>query len=321
VPNETPRKIILDCDPGHDDAIALLVAHGRPEVDLLAVTTVAGNQTLDKVTRNALAVATVGGLRDLPIAAGAVRPLVRAPRVAEAEHGTSGLDGVTLPGPTIPLDSRHAVALIIETVLSRPAGEITLVATAALTNLALAVRLEPRIVERVREVVVMGGAYAGGNLTPAAEFNIAVDPEAAHIVFAERWPVTMVGLDVTHHALATADVVQRIAALDTAPARFVTGLLDFFAAAYRTSQGFPAPPVHDVCAVAYVADPEMLTTVRAPVAVELSGGLTTGMTVADLRRPAPESCLTRVATGLDRDRLWDLVVDSLSRVGEPAAQS
>jgi purine nucleosidase len=318
MPSEPPRRIILDCDPGHDDAIALLVAIGSPAVELLAVTTVAGNHTLDRVTRNALAVATVGGLRNIPIAAGAVGPLVRTPRVAEAEHGTSGLDGVTLPAPTIPLDSRHAVELIIETVMSRPAGEVTLVPTAALTNLALAVRLEPRLVARVREVVVMGGAYAGGNLTPAAEFNIAVDPEAAQIVFAEPWPVTMVGLDVTHHALATLEVVQRVAALDTAPARFVTGLLDFFAAAYRTSQGFPAPPVHDVCAVAYVADPAVLTTVRAPIAVELSGALTTGMTVVDRRRPAPDVCTTSVATGLDPGRLWDLVVDALTRIGDPA---
>jgi purine nucleosidase len=241
MPIEPPRRIILDCDPGHDDAIALLVAAGSPEVELLAVTTVAGNQTLDKVTRNALAVATVGGLRDVPVAAGAARPLVRVPRVAEAEHGASGLDGVSIPDPTVGLDSRHAVALIIETVMGRPPGEVTLVPTAALTNLALAVRLEPRIVERVREVVVMGGAYAGGNLTPAAEYNIAVDPEAAQIVFGERWPVTMVGLDVTHQALATPEVVRRIAALDTGPARFVTGLLDFFAGAYRASQGFPAP--------------------------------------------------------------------------------
>ncbi len=316
----TPRKIILDCDPGHDDAIALLVAHGSPEVELLAVTAVAGNQTLDKVTRNALAVATVGGLRNIPIAVGAVRPLVRVPRVAEAEHGTSGLDGVTLPATTATPDPRHAVELIIETVMSRPAGEVTLVPTAPLTNLALAVRLEPRIVPRVREVVMMGGAYTGGNLTPAAEFNIAVDPEAAQIVFGERWPVTMVGLDVTHHALATPDVVQRIAALETAPARFVTGLLDFFAAAYRTSQGFPAPPVHDVCAVAYVADPAVLTTVRAPIAVELTGGLTTGMTVVDRRRPAPETCITSVATGLDQERLWDLVVDALARIGDRAPQ-
>jgi purine nucleosidase len=315
----TPRRIILDCDPGHDDAIALLVAHGSPQVELLAVTTVAGNQTLDKVTRNAQAVAAVGGIRDVPIAAGAGRPLVRTPRVAEAEHGTSGLDGVVLPPATAPLDPRHAVEVIVETVMSRPAGEVTLVPTAALTNVALAVRLEPRIVERVREVVVMGGAYAGGNLTPAAEFDIAVDPEAAHIVFGERWPVTMVGLDVTHHALATPDVAQRIAAIGTAPARFVTELLTFFAAAYRTSQGFVAPPVHDVCAVAYVADPAVLTTVRAPVGIELSAGLTTGMTVADRRRPAPESCTTSIATGLDPERLWGLVLDALTRVGDPDA--
>jgi purine nucleosidase len=281
MPTDVPRKIILDCDPGHDDAIALLVAHGSPNLELLAVTTVAGNQTLDKVTRNAQAVATVGGLRHIPVAAGTGRPLVRVPRVAEAEHGTSGLDGVALPAATTSLDPRHAVELIIETVMGRPAGEVTLVPTAALTNLALAVRLEPRIVERVREVVVMGGAYAGGNLTPAAEFNIAVDPEAADIVFRERWPVTMVGLDVTHQALASPDLVQRIAAIDTGPARFVTGLLDFFTQAYRLSQGFDAPPVHDVCAVAYVADPAVLTTVRAPVAIELSGALTTGMTVVD----------------------------------------
>jgi purine nucleosidase len=314
------RKIILDCDPGHDDAIALLVAHGSPAVELLAVTTVAGNQTLDKVTRNAGAVATIGGLSGIPIAAGAGRPLVRVPRVAEAVHGTSGLDGVTLPEATSALDRRHAVELIVETVMSRPAGEVTLVPTAPLTNLALAVRLEPRIVDRVREVVLMGGAYVGGNLTPTAEFNIAVDPEAAHIVFGEHWPVTMVGLDVTHHALATADVVQRIAALDTGPARFVTGLLDFFTDSYRTSQGFAAPPVHDVCAVAYVADPAVLTTVRAPVTVELSGGLTTGMTVADRRRTAPDTCTTRVATDLDRDRLWELVIGAMRRLGDPAAQ-
>ncbi|HZA04696.1 MAG TPA: nucleoside hydrolase [Propionibacteriaceae bacterium] len=320
MPNATPRTIILDCDPGHDDAIALLVAYGSPNLELAAVTTVAGNQILDKVTRNAQAVATVGGLRGVPVAAGAGRPLVREPRVAEAEHGASGLDGVTLPAATVPVDPRHAVELIIETVMSRPTGEVTLVPTAALTNLALAVRLEPRIVDRVREVVLMGGAYAGGNLTAAAEFNIAVDPEAAQIVFGERWPVTMVGLDVTHQALATPDVVQRIAAIGTRPARFVTGLLDFFTAAYRTSQGFSAPPVHDVCAVAYVADPAVLTTVRAPVAVELSGGLTTGMTVADRRRPAPEDCSTRIATALDPERLWDLVVDALTRLGDPVPQ-
>ena len=207
--------------------------------------------------------------------------------------------------------------VIIETVMSRPPGEVTVVPTGPLTNLALAARLEPRIVDRVGEVVLMGGAYAGGNLTPVAEYNIAADPEAAAIVFGEPWPVTMVGLDVTHRALATPEVVRRIEAIGTRPARFVTDLLAFYAVAYRASQGFAAPPVHDPCAVAYVADPAVLTTVRAPVEIERQGVLTTGMTVVDRRRPAPADCTTRVATGIDVERFWALVVDALTRVGRP----
>jgi purine nucleosidase len=182
---------------------------------------------------------------------------------------------------------------------------------------ALAARKEPRIVERVAEVVLMGGAYARGNRTAVSEFNIGCDPEAAQIVFREPWPVTMVGLDLTHQALATPEVVARIVELDTAPARFVADLLEFFAGTYRTLQGFAAPPVHDPCAVAFVIDPEVLTTRRAPLDVELHGELTTGMTVADLRGPEPADCHTRVAVTLDHARFWDLVVDALARLGDP----
>ncbi|WIB67173.1 nucleoside hydrolase [Curtobacterium sp. MCBD17_035] len=311
-----PQKIILDCDPGHDDAVAILLAHGNPEIELLAVTTVVGNQTLAKVTRNALAVARIAGITDVPFAAGADRPLVRTIEHAADIHGESGLDGPVLPEPSIELDPRHAVDLIIDTVMAHEPGTITLVPVGGLTNIALAVRKEPRIVERVQRVVLMGGGVHVGNMTPVAEFNIAIDPEAAQIVFTAGWDVVMVGLDLTHQALATPDVVARIAALGTRPARFVDELMGFFADAYRDVQGFDAPPVHDPCAVAHVIDPTIVRAVRMPIAVETTGTLTTGMTVADLRAPAPEDCRTSAALELDRDRFWDLVVDALERIGE-----
>jgi len=310
-----PRKIVLDCDPGHDDAIALLLAHGSPEIELLAVTTVFGNQTVEKTTRNALAVARVAGITDVPFAQGAHRPLVRPVQTAANIHGDTGLDGPALPEPTLALDPRHAVDLIIDTVLAHPPGTVTLVPTAALTNLALAVRKEPRIVPLVREVVLMGGGVGTGNWNAVAEFNIAIDPEAAHIVFGEDWPVVMVGLDLTHQALATPEVTARIARIGTGPARFAGELLAFFGKTYLAEQGFPHPPVHDPCAVAYVIDPTVMTTRKAPVTVELTGTHTLGMTVADLRAPAPPECRTSVAVDLDREKFWALVVDALERIG------
>lgn len=316
-----PKKIIMDCDPGHDDAIAILLAHGSPEIELLAVTTVVGNQTLDKVTRNALAVATIAGITGVPFAAGCPRPLVGEVEIAAGVHGDSGLDGPVLPEPTVPLDPRHGVQLIIDTIMREEPGTVTVVPTAGLTNIAMAARLEPRIVERVREVVLMGGAYGGGNWSAAAEFNIIIDPEAAHIVFGERWPITMVGLDLTHQALATPDVVARIAAIGTRPAAFVVDLLAFFRQAYQVEQGFEHPPVHDPCAVARVIDPAVMTTRLAPVAIELAGSHTRGMTVVDLRWPVPAGCTTQVAVQLDRQRFWDLLVDALERIGDPAPTS
>src|SRR5688572_590694 len=187
-----PTPILLDCDPGHDDAIALLLAHGNPDIELLGVTTVMGNQTLEKVTRNALSVARVAGITGIPFAAGCARPLVRELETAPSIHGESGLDGPVLPEPTLELDPRHAVDLIIDTIMEREPGTVTLVPTGALTNIALAARKEPRIVERVKEVVLMGGGYSTGNWSAVAEFNIVIDPEAAHIVFNAGWPLTMV---------------------------------------------------------------------------------------------------------------------------------
>lgn len=310
------RKIILDCDPGHDDAVALLLAHANPQIELLAVTTVGGNQTLEKVTRNALAVAAVAEIEDVPFAAGCDRPLVRPVEVAPDIHGESGLDGVELPEPTITLDERHAVDLIVDVVMAHEPGTVTLVPTGPLTNIALAVRKEPRIVERVREVVLMGGGVHEGNWSAVAEFNIIIDPEAADIVFSAGWPVTMVGLDVTHQALATDEVASRIEAVGGPVADFVLGLFAFFREAYRDAQGFEFPPVHDPCTVAYVIDPEVMTTVKAPVSVELTGTHTLGMTVADLRQAAPQDCPTQVGLGLDIEKFWNLVVDAVQVVTE-----
>ena len=273
-------KIILDCDPGHDDAIAMLLAWGNPKIDLVAVTTVAGNQTVDKVTHNALAVARVGNMQGVTFAKGSRRPIVRP----ETENA--------------------------------PSMTITLVPTGALTNIALTARLEPRIVERVKEVVLIGGGYHTGNWSAVAEFNIKIDPEAAFVVFNEKRPVTMVGLDLTHQALATPEVVAKIKALGTKPAQFVCDLLDFFGKTYKKEQGFDYPPVHDPCAVAYVIDPTVMTTKKVPVTVELTGTYTLGMTVADFRQTEYPNCHTQVAVKLDHTKFWNLIIDALKNIGE-----
>lgn len=267
------------------------------------------------MTRNALAVAEMAKIRGIPFAAGSSRPLVREVEIAPDIHGDSGLDGPQLPEPSLTLENCHAVELIIKLIMSHPPKTITLVPTGALTNIALAARLEPRIVERVKEVVLMGGGYHVGNWSPVAEFNIKIDPEAAHIVFNEKWPLTMVGLDLTHQALATTDIVANIADVGTPCAKFVVELLDFFGKMYKQAQGFDAPPVHDPCAVAYVIDPSVMTTQRVPVDIELTGTLTLGMTVADFRHPAPEDCHTQVAVKLDHAKFWQLVVDALKNIG------
>ena len=330
------RKIILDCDPGHDDAVAILLAAGNPDIELLGLTTVGGNHTIDHVTRNAQQVLTVAGLRDVPVYRGVTRPLLNDVVTAEDIHGNTGMEthGFDLPEPAVEVEEIGAVQWIVDTLMREEPGTVTLVPTGPLTNIALAARLEPRIVSRVREVVLMGGAYGAGNFSPSAEFNIAVDPEAAAIVFGEDWPVVMVGLDLTHQALATPAVQERFRDLGTPSGDFLAALVDAFRSNYKDAQGFDNPPVHDPCAVAYVIDPTVVETVSVPVSVELAGTLTRGRTVADLRAfgaalasgvpgggAAPEAsaadaaCTTSVATRLDVDRFWDLVVDAVERLG------
>lgn len=315
------RRIILDCDPGHDDAIAILLALGCPDIELVAITTVAGNQTLEKTTLNARRVCTVAGAYDVPIYAGCWRPLA-GPQVTAAEvHGASGLDGPTFGEPAVPVRQEPAVDYLVRTLMAE-GEDITLVPTGPLTNVATALRREPKIAERTREVVLMGGAYTRGNRTPAAEFNIFADPEAAATVFGAGWPLTMIGLELTHQAIATSEVTERIRALDTDVSRMVTALLDFYGASYRRS-GIPGagdgPPVHDPCAVARVARPGLMVAEDAFVAVETRGEWTAGMTVTDFRGILGRPPNAKVATTLDAGAFWDLVLDALRAVGAPSA--
>ena len=311
------KKIILDCDPGHDDAVAILLALGNPEIEIARITTVGGNQSLEKVTYNARAMLEAAHAQDIPVYAGSDRPIVREQEVAESIHGETGLDGVELPVPTRPLEDEHAVNFIVKTIMESEPGTITLVPTGPLTNIALALRMEPRIAERVSEVVLMGGGFHEGNWSAVAEFNIIVDPEAAHIVFNAPWKLTMVGLDLTHQALCTPEVQQRIEEIGTPLAAIVSGLMDFFRKTYKDNQDFVDPPVHDPCTVAYLIDPSVVQTRRCPLDVELHGELTLGMTVADLRGPEPseEECHTQVATKLDFDKFWNLVIQAIENIG------
>lgn len=311
-------KIILDCDPGYDDAVALLLAAGDPRIELLAVTTVAGNQSIEKVTGNARRILRAVGREDIPVAAGAIRPLVRGGAAFCPEiHGESGLDGTTLPEAVTPVDARAAAQLIVDTIMREPAGTVMLVPTGPLTNIALAARLEPRIVERVKEVVLMGGGCKIGNVKPFAEFNVEFDPEAAYVVFNEAWKVTMVGLDLTYQARADEAVRARARAIATKPGQLLADILDAFARNYKKKSHFDAPPVHDPCAVAAVIDRSVVKCVPVPIDVELRGALTYGMTVADFRRPAPEGCRTFAAVELDQPRFWDMVIEAVERIGDP----
>jgi purine nucleosidase len=304
------EPIILDCDPGHEDAMAILLARGCPDIDLLAITTVAGNQTLDKTTLNARRVCTAARITDVPIYAGCDRPLVRPQIIAAEVHGESGLDGPAFGEPTVPVADEHAVDFLVRTLMASD-GDITLVPVGPLTNIAMALRREPRIARRVRGVVLMGGAYTRGNRTPAAEFNILADPEAAAIVFEAGWPLTMVGLDLTHQARATQQVLDDIAAIGTPLSATVVELMQFFGGTYRATRGFEAPPVHDPCAVARVARPELVTVQDAFVAVETRGQWTSGMTVTDFRLQLGHEANARVATHLDADGFWALMLDAL----------
>ncbi|HEY1592623.1 MAG TPA: nucleoside hydrolase [Solirubrobacteraceae bacterium] len=301
--------IILDCDPGHDDAIALLLALASPEVRLLGVTTVSGNQTLDKTTANAIRVLDHVGRRDVAVAAGAGRPLVRERHAAPEVHGETGLDGPDLPPPSREPEPAHAIDWIAQT-LEASATPITLVPVGPLTNIALFLARYPELRAKVERVVLMGGAVGEGNVTPAAEFNIWADPEAAHVVFTSGLDLTMVGLDVTHKALLTPVHTATLAEAGKA-GKLVADLFNFFSRFHAREYGWDAAPVHDAVAVAHVIDPTLLETVHRGVVVDTGGELPRGRTHVDLRgRTWKPNC--HVAIDIDAERFLALLVERIS---------
>jgi inosine-uridine nucleoside N-ribohydrolase len=303
-------KIILDCDPGHDDAIALLLALASPEVELLAVTTVHGNQTLAKTTTNALKLLEFVGRTDIPIAAGADRPIRREPFVAAYVHGESGMDGPTLPSPTKSPVEQHAVDFIAETVLGS-AEPVTLVPTGPLTNIGLFLTNHPEAAAQVARIVLMGGAIGEGNVTPAAEFNIWCDPEAADRVFSSGLDVTMIGLDVTHKALVGPAHTEQLRGSGRVGA-MVAELLDFYGRFHRETYGWDGSPIHDAVAVAHAFRPGLVETRRTGVRVDCDGELGRGRTNVDLYGRMGWEPNAEVGVDIDADGFIGLLLERIA---------
>ena len=307
-----PKPVILDVDPGHDDAVAIMMACGSPGLDLLAVTTVAGNATLPKTTRNALRVLSLIGRTGVPVAAGASGPLERELRTAEDIHGESGMDGPEIPEATFEPDERGAVELMVDT-LGGASEPVALIPVGPLTNIAALLRRHLELKGKISRVSLMGGSIGLGNTTPAAEFNIYVDPEAAREVFESGLPITMSGLDVTHRAGVGRAERDRLRGLGGI-GEVVAGFLDFFASTYERSFGFDAPPLHDPVAVAAILEPGVLKTRPMNVQIECESDLTRGETVCDLHGVTGRPPNADVGVELDREAFFDLLHDSLGHL-------
>jgi purine nucleosidase len=311
-----PRKIIIDTDPGQDDAVAILLALASPEdVTVLGITAVAGNVPLDLTQKNARIICELAQKTDVPVFAGAKRPLERPLVTAEHVHGKTGLDGPQLPDPTMALQDQHAVDFIIQTLRAEPSGTITLCPLGPLTNIAAAFNQAPDIIERVQEVVLMGGAYFEvGNITPTAEFNIYVDPEAAVIVLKSGADITMIPLDVTHKALVTKNRNDRFRALETPVGVAVAEMTDFFERFDREKYGSDGAPLHDPTVIAYLINPKLFTGRYVNVEVETKSELTLGMTVADWWRVSNREPNAMFIGDLDADGFFDLLTERLGRL-------
>lgn len=311
----TPRPVVIDCDPGQDDALMLMLALASPELDILGITAVAGNVPLALTQRNARLICELAGRPEARVHAGCERPMVRELVTAEYVHGKSGIDGIDIREPALPLQREHAVAFLVDTLDAAAAGSITLVATGPLTNLATAFVERPAIVGKIAEIVLMGGGFReGGNVTPAAEFNIHVDPDAAHIVFECGRPITVMSLDVTHQAMTTPARLRRIAAIGTPVAAAAHAMLEFYDRHDIEKYGSDGGPLHDPCTIAFLLRPELFAGKPVHVAVETRSELTMGATVVDYWGVTGKAPNATWIHSLDADGFYDLLIERLARL-------
>ncbi|KVK44855.1 nucleoside hydrolase [Agrobacterium deltaense] len=310
------RKIIIDTDPGQDDAAAIMLAFASPEeIDILGLCAVAGNVPLKLTSRNIRIISELCGRTDIPVYEGAEKPLVRKPITAEHVHGSTGLDGPVLDEPTMEAQKQHAVDFIIETLMREPAGTVRLCTLGALTNVALALLKAPEIADRVKELVMMGGGFfEGGNITPAAEFNIYVDPQAADIVFRSGMPIVMMPLDVTHQLLTTKARVSRIRDIGTRPAIAMAEMLEFFERFDIEKYGSDGGPLHDPTVIAYLVKPELFQGRECNVEIEVHSELTMGMTVVDWWNVTERPANARVMRNVDADGFFELLTERFARL-------
>lgn len=310
-----PRKIIIDTDPGQDDAVAILLALASPELDVLAITAVAGNVPLSLTQKNARKICELAGRTDIPVYAGADRPITRSLVTAEHVHGRTGLDGPDLPEPSMPLQEKHAVDYLVETIMNEPDSAVTLCVLGPLTNIALAMIREPALSGRISEIVLMGGGYfEQGNVTPSAEFNIYVDPQAADVVFRSGVPIVMMPLDVTHKALTTNARVAAIRELGTPVAVATAELLDFFDRYDEEKYGTDGGPLHDPCVIAYLLKPDLFSGRQCNVEIETASELTMGATVVDWWGITDRPKNALVMRDIDADGFFALLTERLARL-------
>jgi len=303
------RKIILDCDPGHDDAIALMLAGYHKDIEVSGVSVVSGNQTLEKTGLNTLNLVQYLGL-DIPVSLGSKRPIIKEEEVCEVIHGESGLDGVDFPPLRKTFDKRHAIDLIKDLTLNTK-DKVTIVTTGPMTNLGLAIRVYPEILENIEEIVLMGGSYTNGNVSPAAEFNIFTDPEAAHICFNSGVKVTMIGLDITRKVLVLPEIVERMDKINNHASKLFVDLMKVFNENQKKVFGFPGGPLHDPVTIAYLIEPSLLTIKHMHCSIDISHGPSYGRTNCDVFDYQHNAFNTYVATDINVNKFWKIIEDTM----------